>query len=135
MKKLVLLVLLAVIALGWSNISYAQYPECDQQSLAYDLQKCYRLTTGQGNIYTSRDFFDIMESIAGFLISAAGIIAGAVIIVAGLMYMSAGSNQTRVTSARTVFKNGVIGALILFAAGIIINTIAMIATNPFNFFT
>lgn len=80
------------------------------------------------------DLLDIMRSIAGFLIIAGGILAGITIIVAGIMYMAAGSNTTRAASARTIFKNGVIGALILFAAGIIVNTIILLAVNWMSFF-
>ncbi len=64
----------------------------------------------------------------------AGIVAGIVIIVAGLVWVSAGNNSARVTTAKGIFKNGVIGALILFAAGLIINTIVLLATSWQTFF-
>ena len=48
--------------------------------------------------------------------------------------MVSGSNQQRVGMAKGVFKNGIIGSLILFAAGIIVNTIILLVSDPLNFF-
>lgn len=77
---------------------------------------------------------DIMETIAGWLLFAGAIIAGIVIILSGIIYMFAGSNTGRVATARSVFKNGIIGALIVFAAGLIVNTIVLLASNWSEFF-
>ena len=81
------------------------------------------------------DIVGILENIGGFLMVIAGILAGIVIVVAGIIFMSAGSDQTKVGTAKAVFKNGVIGALIIFAAGVIVNTIALLALDPFGFFS
>jgi len=135
MKKALKAILLIAIFLSWSSASFAQTPECDQRSPLYNLQECFRLTTGSSNIQSAGDVFDVLENIGGFLISAAGIVAGIVIIVAGLMWMAAGSNPARVTSAKAVFKNGIIGAIILFAAGIIVSTIVFLGSDPLGFFS
>src|SRR3989344_8570729 len=109
--------LLGVFILG-SNVSYAQNTFIDQ----------FRLVMGASPASGS-ELLDILRSIAGYMIVAGGIMAGIAIIASGVMYMAAGSSQPRLTSAKAIFKNGVIGALILFAAGLIVNTIILLAIN------
>ena len=74
------------------------------------------------------------QSVGGFLIILGGILAGITIILSGMAYFFAGSNQARVTTAKGILKAGIIGALIIFGAGIIINTIKALATDPLQFF-
>ena len=114
--------LLGVFILG-SNVSYAQNTFIDQ----------FRLVMGASPASGS-ELLDILRSIAGYMIVAGGIMAGIAIIASGVMYMAAGSSQPRLTSAKAIFKNGVIGALILFAAGLIVNTIILLAINWQGFF-
>ena len=98
---------------------------------------CYEDTTsptGTGSATDTSEIFEILQSIGGFLLVAAGIIAGVVIIISGLVWMASGSNTARVTTAKAIFKNGIIGALIIFAAGLIINTIILIGTDWTGFF-
>lgn len=80
------------------------------------------------------DVVGIVENFAGFLIIVAGIIAGIGLLWSGITYMTAGNNSTRVTTAKAIFKNTVIGAVILFAVGIILNTIANVVSDPNYFF-
>lgn len=130
-KNLVLLVVVFAVFFSWSNVSHAQ---CVFPSV--DFSQCFRTSVTQnGQGYIARDVLGILENIGGFLLVASGIIAGIVIIVAGVLYMGAGSNSARVATAKAVFKNGLIGALIFFAAGVIVNTIALIALDPFGFFS
>ena len=100
--------------------------------LSRSYQSTYQ-TTIQGQPLFLSDFESILESIAGFLIITGGILAGIAIIVAGILYMTAGSDEKKVTAAKAWFKNGIIGSLILFAVGLIIQTILLIATDPFGF--
>ena len=100
----------------------------------FNAQLCYQQTQANQTSLGAQGIFAIMQNIGGFLLVAAGVIAGIVIIVAGLVWMSAGSNTTRTASAKAIFKNGVIGALIIFAAGVIINTIVLLASNWQEFF-
>ncbi len=79
-------------------------------------------------------FVDLALGFASWLYVIAGIILGITLIWSGLTYMSAGNNSARVTTAKAIFKNGVIGALIFFAVGTIINTIELLANNPGGFF-
>lgn len=80
------------------------------------------------------DLLLISENIGGFLMVLGGILAGIVIIWAGIAYMTSGSDSTRVKTAKDVLKAGLIGALIIFGSGVIINTLRALATNPLQFF-
>ena len=80
------------------------------------------------------DLLSIPENIGGFLVVLGEILAGIAIVWAGIVYMTSGSDSTRVKTAKDILKVGLIGALIIFGAGGIINTIRALATNPLNFF-
>lgn len=101
----------------------------------YNFRQTFSGAFQNNRIYRAGDLIGLMESIAGFLIIAGGILAGIAIITSGILYMTAGSNTTRTGMAKSWFKNGIIGALILFAAGTILYTILLIALDPFSFFT
>src|SRR3989338_11386384 len=75
-------------------------------------QSVYERSIRSSNAFILSDFESMLASIAGFLIITGGILAGIAIIVSGIIYMSAGSDSTRLTTAKAWFKNGVIGALI-----------------------
>ena len=91
-------------------------------------------TIPAGVAITPEQILEFMQSIAGFLMIIGGILASITIVVTGIMYMSAGSNTQKVTDAKGMFKAGIIGALIVFATGIIINTIVGFGANPLGFF-
>jgi hypothetical protein len=124
MKKLLYFVAGAPLFLI-SGVAHAQNRFIDQ----------FLSVTSTNQTYYASDVIALMTSIGGFLIVAGGIVAGIVIIVSGLMYMAAGSNTARTAAAKSTFKNGIIGALILFAAGVIVNTIFFLATNWQQFFS
>ena len=76
----------------------------------------------------------ISENIGGFLMVLGGLLAGIVVVWAGIAYMTSGSDATKVKAAKDVLKAGLIGALIIFGSGVIINTIRALATDPLQFF-
>ncbi|MDO8496831.1 MAG: pilin [bacterium] len=131
MKKVLLAFFLVALFLTWSNASFAQ---CVPPNINFT--DCFRQTVTQsGQGYVASNVVEILENIGGFLMVIAAVLAGIVIVLSGVLYMSAGSNPTRAGTAKTVLKNGVIGALIMFAAGVIVNTIALLALDPFGFFS
>ena len=77
-----------------------------------------------GRPITIEELLTLGEDFGGFLLVAGSI----------LMYMLAGSSQQRLSSAKAMFKAGIIGALVLFSAGVIIRTIQNFAENPLFFF-
>ena len=130
MKKIIIFIALVGVYLSLSTASYAQ---CVPP--ATNFIDCFRAYTDPSqDPLDASSIVEIIETIAGFLIVAGGIIAGIILIWSGIMYMGAGSDPTKVTAAKAFFKNGLIGALILFAVGLILNTVALIAMDPFGFF-
>ena len=73
---------------------------------------------------------EVLTPVANFLIAAGVIGAIITIVISGIMYFKAGSD-TKAESAKTWFKNGIIGAFIILAVGVIINTIALVVTGGF----
>ena len=69
------------------------------------------------------DVQGLLIKFANFLIAAGIILAVITIVVSGIMYFRAGSDATKATTAKTWFKNGIIGAFIILAVGVIILTI------------
>ena len=74
------------------------------------------------------------QSIGGFLMIAGGILAGIAIILSGMVYLTAGGDPQKVKTAKGILIGGIIGTLIIFGSGVIIQTVRGLATNPFQFF-
>lgn len=87
------------------------------------------LPTGQP--ITLGEVEELIGIIAGFLIVVGAVVAIIFIILAGVKYMYAGSDSTKVEEAKTMLKNGVIGAAIVLGIGVIMQTIAMLVTRDF----
>lgn len=88
----------------------------------------------EGRPIKVEDLPRFLENLGGFLYIIASIIAAIIIIISGIIYMTAGSNSNKVTTAKGLFKSGIIGAIIVFAVGLIISTVKTVAENPFGFF-
>ena len=126
------MIFFVLIIWGWS--SHAQFG-CDPS--APNFRDCFinSQDVSQTGTLAGKDFLELLQNIGGFLMIAGGLIAGICIIVAGFLWISAGSDTARLATAKAVFKNGVIGALILFASGVIINTVVLFAGNWRQFFS
>lgn len=132
-SRALIVFLFVMLLLGSSGVVHAD--PCIPGSPGFvSFTDCYT-QTGQQAPTGAFEIIDIARMIAGFIIAISGVVAGIVIIIAGLVWMSAGANTQRITSAKAIFKNGVIGALILFASGIIINTVILLATSWSGFFS
>ena len=88
----------------------------------------------EGRPITLPELVDIFENLAGFLMVAGGILAAIVIIGSGIYYLMAGPDSTKVKAARDMLKAGIIGSLIIFGFGTILQTIRFFAEDPLNFF-
>lgn len=126
MKKIIILVVAFLLLFGSVNYGYAQ-------SFEEIFEGLFGVGAQQGA--SANELVDLLQSLGGFLIISGGVIAGIVLIWSGIVYMGAGSNPTKVATAKAIFKNGLIGALILFAAGVIMATIVAFATDPQSFFS
>lgn len=73
----------------------------------------------------------LIAQVGGVLQSVAVILAIIAIIVSGIMYMNAGADENKIKKAKGWFRNALIGALIIMAVGLLINTIANIVSRQF----
>lgn len=85
----------------------------------------------QGQGLTLAELSGIIATIGSFLTSTGVIIAIIAIVFSGIMYMKAGGSPDAVKKAQSWFKNAIIGAFIILAVGLIINTIANVVTRQF----
>ena len=69
--------------------------------------------------------------IAQFLIVISVIVAVIFIIWGGIKYVMAGDDAAKAGSAKTTILNGVIGALVILAVGIIMQTLANVVARTF----
>lgn len=73
----------------------------------------------------------IIRKIANFLIIVSVIIAVIMIIWGGILYMWARGDDKRAETARKTIFNGIIGAAVVLAVGVILQTVAGIVTGRF----
>jgi len=69
---------------------------------------------------------DVITSVAKFLILISMIIAVIFIVWGGMMYMMAGDDAAKATAAKSRIVNGIIGALVVLAVGLILQTLATV---------
>lgn len=127
MNRLRYIITLFAGFLGLTNQALAQGNTFNFYDVYYDL-----VLSGQG-FGSGNRVIDLLQGIAGFMIVIGMVLAGIAIIWSGLTYMTAGSNSARVQTAKSIFKNGIIGAVIIFAIGVIVNTIMALVSNPEGF--
>lgn len=80
--------------------------------------------TGTG--LTLANIQTMITAVARFLILISVIIAVIFIVWGGIMYMMAGDDTTKSTAAKSRIVNGIIGALVVLAVGLILQTLAAI---------
>ena len=87
----------------------------------------------QGGAVTLAEIEARITQIARFLIIIGVILAVIFIIWGGIMYMFAGGDDTKTTAAKARIMNGIIGAAVILAVGVILQTVAgLIARSFFN---
>ena len=91
-------------------------------------QTQFELPPGEPLTYTR--IRDLLDLTAQFLYMAGITLAVITLVVSGIMYFMAGSD-TEAKKAKGWFKNGIIGATIILAIGVIINTIKVIVQGGF----
>lgn len=84
-----------------------------------------------GGAVTLTEIEDIIRGIARFLIIVSIVIAVIFIVLGGIMYMAARGNEEAVGKAQTTIKNGIIGAVVVLAVGVILQTLAGIVSRSF----
>ena len=125
MKSMRYLAGLSVAYLSLTKIALAQSN--------FNFRNVFIGSTG-GTPLSGNTLIDLLQNTGGFLIVAGTVIAGIAIVWSGVVYMSSGNNSARVTSAKAIFKNGLIGALIVFGVGVIMQTLVALMSDPTGFF-
>ena len=77
-----------------------------------------------GGGLTLDDVQDLITTVARFLVLISVVIAVIFIVWGGMMYMMAGDDTTKSGAAKSRIVNGVIGALVVLAVGLILQTLA-----------
>ena len=86
-----------------------------------------------GTAITLQEVKDRINQVANFLIVVSIIIAVGFIVWGAIVWMSAGGNEERVKKGRAYVVNGIIGAAVVFAVGVILSTLQdVIARTFFN---
>lgn len=86
-----------------------------------------------GGAVTLAEIRDRIEQVARFLIIVGVVLAVIFIIWGGIAYMFAGGDEAKATTAKDRIKNGIIGAAVVLAVGVILQTVAgLIARSFFN---
>jgi len=73
----------------------------------------------------------LIARVGSFFTSIGVLFAIIAIIISGIMYMRAGGSPEAIGKAQAWLKNALIGAFIVLAVGLIINTIANVVTRQF----
>ncbi len=74
---------------------------------------------------------DLITTIANYLIVIGIVIAVIFIVWGGIRYMAAHGNPEQAKAARATLFHGIIGAIIVLAVGVILNTAAALVTRTF----
>ena len=77
-----------------------------------------------GTPLTLDDIQNLIETVARFLILISVIVAVIFIVWGGMMYMMAGDDAAKSGAAKSRIVNGIIGALVVLAVGLILQTLA-----------
>ena len=84
-----------------------------------------------GQAVTLNEVERLINGVARFLIVVSVIVAVIFIVYGGIRWIAAGSNEDAVKSAKTIVWNGIIGALVVLAVGVILQTLAGVVTRTF----
>ncbi|OGN01494.1 MAG: hypothetical protein A3B91_05210 [Candidatus Yanofskybacteria bacterium RIFCSPHIGHO2_02_FULL_41_29] len=79
-----------------------------------------------GSPVTLLDIKGIIETVARFLIIISVIVAVIFIVWGGINYMAAGDDTTKASDAKARIVHGIIGALVVLAVGLILQTLATV---------
>ena len=85
----------------------------------------------QGQGTTLAELARLIGIVGSFLTSIAAIFAMIAVIISGIIYMKAGDNPDQIKKAKGWFWNAIIGAFIVLAVGVILNTIANVVSRQF----
>lgn len=74
---------------------------------------------------------NLINTIARFLIVISVVVAVIFIIIGAVIWMTAGGNDTLAGKGKAYIRNGILGALIIFLIGVILQTISNLVARTF----
>lgn len=88
----------------------------------------------EGTPIDIKDVENLIEDIANFLLTVAGIVAVGFMVYGGLQMVISKGDSTKFKDGQKTLTNAIIGAVVIFAVGVIINTIARFGEDPTSLF-
>ena len=89
------------------------------------------LTGVAGEGITMLEIANIIQAIASWLVIIAVVIAVIMIVWGGIMWMVAAGDEDKVGKAKSMVWNGILGAAVVLAVGVILQTVSAIVTRTF----
>ncbi len=74
---------------------------------------------------------ELLSIVGNFFVMIAPVLLVIALIYSGMLFMSAGASGAMVAKAKAALGYGILGGFIVFAAGVIINTIMAVVTRQF----
>ncbi len=84
-----------------------------------------------GNPLRLSEIEGIINQVARFLIAIALVIAVIYLIIGGIRWMAAAGDEEKAKSARKMILNGVLGAAVVLAVGVILSTLSEVIARTF----
>lgn len=84
-----------------------------------------------GNALSLAEIQVIIERVARFLITVSIVVAVIFIVWGAIVWMTSAGDDARAKAGKAWIKNGLLGAVIVFAVGVILQTIAGAVTRTF----
>ncbi len=84
-----------------------------------------------GNALSLSEIEGIINQVARFLIAIALVIAVIFLIYGGIRWMAAGADEEAATNAKKVIWNGIVGAAVVLAVGVILSTLSDVIARTF----
>jgi len=129
MKKKIIKILPLVLIIGFLLFLYpslvsAQTPECkDAMTKLTTNCRIVPVCSGQKGCGLC-DFFSLVVNIFAFIaFRLAPPVAGLLIVFAGALFLVSGGSEERISQAKKIFVNVVIGLIFVFASWLIVNSI------------
>jgi lysylphosphatidylglycerol synthetase-like protein (DUF2156 family) len=88
----------------------------------------------EGTAIDIKDIENLIQDVANFFLTVAGIVAVGFMVYGGVQMVTSRGNDTKFGEGKKTLTNAIIGAVVIFAVGIIINTIAQFGEDPTSIF-
>lgn len=87
-----------------------------------------------GEAIDVQDVKDLVKTVVQTLITIAGLACVAFLVYGGMMMAMSAGNDTKFKQGKDIVRNAIIGAVVIFGVGVIVNTIADFSQEPSSVF-